>query len=277
MQSSRKHVGFAFRLQHCWATCYHSIFVVRKGKTSQKLQKNVSTIPIKLYYTEGGVRMGRKVSKWQNKRRCWRQRERQVVLTQVNAPNQEDRRITVTIQPTSSTLYVDLHIPLCTRTWGMTEFVQGGCQSNLMIAQTGTRGNVHAIFAETSWRRRGFPATECHRRWNMGTPLWTCKQTLKHGVETHANRPGPRNSADKPMTLFWKFNGPTLEHYQNRWQTVNNSAWYCDAHEEEMKPAVRSKRRRILTNGVVLHYNNARSHTAAATIERIRASLPPCI
>jgi hypothetical protein len=40
--------------------------------------------------------------------------------------------------------------------------------------------------------------------------------------------------------------------------------------EEEFKPAMRSKRRRMLTNGVALHNDNIQSHTAAATVETIR-------
>jgi hypothetical protein len=46
-------------------------------------------------------------------------------------------------------------------------------------------GNVRAIFAVTSWRRRDFPAMDCHKQWNMGAPLGTCKQTSKHGVEVY--------------------------------------------------------------------------------------------
>jgi hypothetical protein len=40
--------------------------------------------------------------------------------------------------------------------------------------------------------------------------------------------------------------------------------------EEELKPAVRSKPTGVLTNGFVLHHNNDRPHTAAATVETIR-------
>jgi histone-lysine N-methyltransferase SETMAR len=41
-------------------------------------------------------------------------------------------------------------------------------------------------------------------------------------------------------------------------------------HENELKSAIRSKRRGMLTNGVVLHHDNARPHTAAAADETIR-------
>jgi hypothetical protein len=42
-------------------------------------------------------------------------------------------------------------------------------------AQTGSRGKFDATFAAISWRRRIFHVRGCHRRWNMRTPLWTCK------------------------------------------------------------------------------------------------------
>jgi len=40
--------------------------------------------------------------------------------------------------------------------------------------------------------------------------------------------------------LFWDFNGPILEHCQDRGQTFN-SARYCDMLEEERKHVIRSK------------------------------------
>jgi hypothetical protein len=43
-------------------------------------------------------------------------------------------------------------------------------------------------------------------------------------------------SAGKVMSmLFWDYDGPTLEHYQQRGKMVN-SAQYCAMPEEEMKP-----------------------------------------
>jgi len=58
------------------------------------------------------------------------------------------------------------------------------------------------------------------------------------------------------LTLFWDRNGPFLEQYQDCGQTAS-SARYCTVLEEELKPAVRSKPRGMLTNGVVLHHDNA--------------------
>jgi hypothetical protein len=41
-------------------------------------------------------------------------------------------------------------------------------------------------------------------------------------------------------------------------------------HEGEMKPTMHGKHRGILTNGVVLHHENARIHMAAVTSETIQ-------
>jgi histone-lysine N-methyltransferase SETMAR len=84
--------------------------------------------------------------------------------------------------------------------------------------------------------------------------------------------PVPRNSksASKVMlTLSWDFKGPILNYFQHNGQT-RSSARYCAMLQEELKPTTRSKRRGFMTNGVVLHHNNAQPHTAAATVEMIR-------
>jgi hypothetical protein len=52
------------------------------------------------------------------------------------------------------------------------------------------------------------------------------------------------------------FNGQILESYQDHGQTVN-SAQYCATLEEELKPTICSEHRGMLTNGAVLHHDNA--------------------
>jgi len=60
----------------------------------------------------------------------------------------------------------NLHIPSSTRMC-ITKFVQSECQSSLQRwVQTGTCGNMRAIFAAILWRR-GLPAKDCHRKWNI--------------------------------------------------------------------------------------------------------------
>jgi len=71
------------------------------------------------------------------------------------------------------------------------------------------------------------------------------------------------------LTLLWAFSGPNVEHCQDREQRVK-SARCCAVLEEEMKLTILSKRTEMLTDGVALHHDNARPHTAAATVETIQ-------
>jgi len=98
-------------------------------------------------------------------------------------------------------------------------------------------GNMHAIFAAILWRRR-FTAMDYHKQWNMGAPLWTCKRQSKHAVEKYVTM------------LVWDFNGPILKHNQDQWQAINITL-YCAMLEKDLKPAVCSKHRGMLTNGAV--------------------------
>jgi hypothetical protein len=63
--------------------------------------------------------------------------------------------------------------------------------------------------------------------------------------------------------------GPLLETYLRRGTTVT-SATYCDMLQGGLKSAIRSERRRRLSEGVLLLHGNARPHTAARTLETLR-------
>ena len=71
------------------------------------------------------------------------------------------------------------------------------------------------------------------------------------------------------LTVFWDSQGPVLEHYQERGTTIN-SARYSEMLTDRLKPAIRSKRRGLLSKSVVLLYDNARPHTAAHTAEMLQ-------
>jgi histone-lysine N-methyltransferase SETMAR len=71
------------------------------------------------------------------------------------------------------------------------------------------------------------------------------------------------------LTVFWYSQGPILEHYQERSTTVN-SARYSDILRDKLKPAIRTKRRGLLSKGVALLDDNARPHTAAHTLKTLR-------
>jgi hypothetical protein len=65
-------------------------------------------------------------------------------------------------------------------------------------------------------------------------------------------------------TLFWDINGPILEHYQEKQETVN-SVRYSTMLEEKLKPAIRSRRHGHLPIGALLLHAIARPHTAPAS------------
>jgi hypothetical protein len=106
-------------------------------------------------------------------------------------------------------------------------------------AQRSMCGNMRAIFAVISWRRRGFPAVDYHRWWNVCTTL-----NLQAYIKAWSgNTSSPRTntfrsvpSAGKViLMLFWGFNGPILKQHQDCGQMVN-SAQYCAMLEEELNP-----------------------------------------
>jgi len=55
--------------------------------------------------------------------------------------------------------------------------------------------------------------------------------------------------------LFCDFNRPILKYYHECGQTVNTEQ-YCAKLEEQMKHAICSKYRGMLTNRVLLHHDN---------------------
>ena len=69
---------------------------------------------------------------------------------------------------------------------------------------------------------------------------------------------------------FWDVNGPILVHFHENGQTVT-SAQYSDMLLNELKPAIRSKRRGLLSIRVLLLHDNVRLHTAAHTVDNLSA------
>jgi len=98
----------------------------------------------------------------------------------------------------------------------------------------------------------------------------------------HTSSPKPKKvrvlrSAGKVMlTFFWDYNGPFLEHNMARGSTVTN-ATYSNFLRENLKPAIRQKRRGFLTTGVCLLHDNAKPHTATATVLTIEELQFECI
>ena len=76
------------------------------------------------------------------------------------------------------------------------------------------------------------------------------------------------SSASKVMaTVFWDMRGVLLVEFQEHGRTVNASS-YCSLLER-LKAAIRTKRRGLLTQGVILLHDNARPHTARLTLETV--------
>ena len=71
------------------------------------------------------------------------------------------------------------------------------------------------------------------------------------------------------LTVFGDSQGPILEHNQERGTTIN-SARYSKMLSDRLKPAIRSKRRELLSKSVLLLQENARPHTAAHVAEKLR-------
>jgi len=71
------------------------------------------------------------------------------------------------------------------------------------------------------------------------------------------------------LTLFFDEREVILEHYIPRGNTVT-SATYADLLKNYLRPAIKSKRRGLLSTGVLLQHNNARLNSARSTVETIQ-------
>jgi len=67
------------------------------------------------------------------------------------------------------------------------------------------------------------------------------------------------------LTLFWDEKGVILEHYTPSGTTVTNAS-YSDHLKNNLRPAIKSKRRGLLSSGVLLQQDNAMPHTASTTV-----------
>ena len=83
----------------------------------------------------------------------------------------------------------------------------------------------------------------------------------------HTSSPKPKKFRTQPsagkvmLTVFWDERGLILEHYMPRGSTVT-SATFADVLKNHLLPAIKSKRRGLLSTGVLLQHDNAWSHTA---------------
>jgi histone-lysine N-methyltransferase SETMAR len=70
------------------------------------------------------------------------------------------------------------------------------------------------------------------------------------------------------LTVFWDCKGVILERYLEQ-RKMMNSERYSDMLKNQLKPAIRTKHCGLLSFGVCLQLDNARSHTARRTVKQI--------
>ena len=70
------------------------------------------------------------------------------------------------------------------------------------------------------------------------------------------------------LTVFWDSKRPILEDYLEKGCTIN-SARYSDLLANNLKPAIRTKRRGLLSKKVLLLHDNEHSHKDGQTVETI--------
>jgi hypothetical protein len=71
------------------------------------------------------------------------------------------------------------------------------------------------------------------------------------------------------LTLFWDKRGVLLEHYMPRRNPVTSTT-YADLLKNHLRPAIKSKRRGLLSTGILFQRDKARSHTAHSTVTTIQ-------
>ena len=91
----------------------------------------------------------------------------------------------------------------------------------------------------------------------------------KHSGSQVTNKFKIQTSAGKVMlTFICDQKGPILEDYLEQGHTID-SARYSDLLASKLKPAIRTKRRGLLSNTVLLLHDNAHPHTAAHILQNI--------
>jgi hypothetical protein len=98
------------------------------------------------------------------------------------------------------------------------------------------------------------------------------KRARKGAIPPHQHQKKIRTqpSAGKVMlTLFWDKRGVIFEHYMPRGNPVTSTT-YTDLLKNHLRPAINSKRRGLLSTGILLQCDKAWSHTAHSTVATIQ-------
>ncbi|UYV62766.1 hypothetical protein LAZ67_2001870, partial [Cordylochernes scorpioides] len=116
--------------------------------------------------------------------------------------------------------------------------------------------------------------TQLHKQQRLNICQQLGEETAEYGEWKHLNSPCKKKFKSQPSTIklmitvffFFYSQGVVLEHYQESATTIN-SARYSEMLTDKLNPTIRSKRRGLLSKGVVLLHDNACPHTAAHTVE----------
>jgi histone-lysine N-methyltransferase SETMAR len=99
-----------------------------------------------------------------------------------------------------------------------------------------------------------------------------CKRASSEWRHQISPRPKKVSSQASPgkvlLTVYWDHKGVILEHYLEQREIINSER--SDMLQNQLKPAIRTKRRSLSSSGVCLQHDNARTHTARRTIKQIQ-------
>ena len=144
--------------------------------------------------------------------------------------------------------------------------------------QDGSQNNSQRCIKKCAW-------TSAKNIWIFWDRIITGDETWVHHYESESKR---QSMEWKHPQSSWKkkVQNPTIRRKTDAYNilgltrpssgtvsgggTPRNSALYSEMFTDRLRPEIRSKRRRLLSKGVVLLHDNSRSHTAAHTANTLR-------
>ena len=103
------------------------------------------------------------------------------------------------------------------------------------------------------------------------TTSWKLRKQARNGtIPHHQNRKRSAHNhlRERLCLLFWDERGVILEHYMPRGNTVT-SATNADLLKNHLRPAIKSKRRGLLSIGILLQREKSQTHTARSPVATI--------
>ena len=133
--------------------------------------------------------------------------------------------------------------------------------------ETETCWNLWSTFEAISRRERSISFEYCYWRWVMDSSFWPWRKTTKHAIKAHFISSPEKNSkpcrlAARIFWLFWYSKRVYMTEVLEAGNTVN-SARYIEIINSLRRMVCRVMRS---TSRILLLHENARPHTAPATI-----------